>query len=89
MDKGFSLKNLQFHGIRAGVVRIIAIVRRDPSSVAATTPRANNRGNRPPALFIIPFLGAFVSLGGFDPAGYHAFVYPFEGSVEIGPEGSG
>jgi redox-sensitive bicupin YhaK (pirin superfamily) len=22
------------------------------------------------------------------PAGYHAFVYPFEGSVEIGPEGS-
>jgi uncharacterized protein len=52
-------------GIRAGVVRIIAIVRRDPSSVAATTPRANNRDNRPPALFVIPFLGAFVSLGGF------------------------
>jgi redox-sensitive bicupin YhaK (pirin superfamily) len=23
------------------------------------------------------------------PAGYHAFVYPFEGSVEVGPKGSG
>jgi redox-sensitive bicupin YhaK (pirin superfamily) len=22
------------------------------------------------------------------PRGYHAFVYPFEGSVEVGPEGS-